>query len=116
MRDDRPVNLRNFLNCFGLTIAFLVPACAPGQESGFQDVLGLRGKGGAQDPVKFSASLESESQPGELILRISATIAPDHYIYSTTPGQGPETKIRMTRVEGLEAASDQFEADHPPEI
>src|SRR5882724_1214485 len=109
MRDDRWGDMRNLLMIFGLLIAALIPSYAPAEEGGFQDVLGLRGKGAAaQSPVEFTASLVPDGKNGEVVLRISAKLPPDHYIYSTTPGQGPETKITVARVEGLEAVGEDF--------
>src|SRR5262245_39046461 len=82
MRDDRPRYQRNILKIIGLAIALLTASCAPAQDKGFQDVLGLPGQGaGSRNPVEFSVSLAPGAQSGEVILRISAKISPDHYIY-----------------------------------
>ncbi|MGE5192572.1 MAG: cytochrome c biogenesis protein CcdA [Deltaproteobacteria bacterium] len=116
MPDHRPGLLRKLLLAFGLFIALAAPSCAPADEGGFPDILGLRGKGApAQSPAEFTAALVPDGQAGVVTLRLSAKLPPEHYIYSTTPGQGPETKITINEPQGLDAIDRAFEADHPPE-
>ncbi len=115
MRDLRPMFFRKTILALGLAICAGAPVCVFAQSGGFQDFLGLKGKRGtAQSPAEFSASLVPDGQPGEVALRISAKLPPDHYIYSTTPGQGAETKFTIGRADGLTAIDDDFSADHPP--
>lgn len=100
-----------------LALAVGAVSCARGDEQGFQDILNLNGKTArAQSPADFSAVLVPTDQSGEFSLRISAKLPPDHYTYSTTQPSGAATKITMSREDGLDALTDDFEADHLPEI
>src|SRR5260221_392464 len=115
MRDARPMFFHKPFLALALVVSAAAQASAFAQVDGFQDLLGLKGKRGlGQSPAEFSASLVPDGEPGEVSLRISAKLPPDHYIYSTTPGQGAETKVTVNRIEGLEAIDDDFSADHPP--
>ena len=117
MRDDRHGDLRNHLTALGLLIAAWIPSCAPAQEGGLGDVLGIRGQAAAaQSREEFTASLVLDGPTGEVALRIAVKLPPEHYIYSTTPGQGPETRITVARAEGLEAIGETFAADHDAKI
>ena len=49
-----------------------------------------------------------------MVLKISAKLAPDHYLYSTNKAQGAATRISFTREEGLEPIDEEFIADHEP--
>ena len=115
MRDLRLRFLRKAFPGLVLIVSGAIPGFVLAQAGGFQDLLGGKGKSGAaQSQAEFSASLVPDGQPGEVALRITARLPPDHYIYSTTPGQGAETKIAVKKLEGLEAIDDAFDADHPP--
>jgi len=109
--------MRNLLLAFGLFLAAGATSCARADEKGIPDFLGLKGKtGSSQSPVEWTATLVPEGQPGEVVLRIAATIPPEHYIYSTTKNSGVETKISIKEAQGLEDIGTGFEADHPPEL
>lgn len=116
MRIDRLGFMRNLCLAIGLAFALALPARAPAAEDGIQDLLGQKGSGAsAKSPVEITATLAPDRQSGAVILRISAKLAPESYIYSTTPGQGAETKITIKEARGVEELDKQFEADHPPE-
>jgi thiol:disulfide interchange protein DsbD len=117
MRDCCPGLLHKVFLPIGLSAVLGFASCAPADEKGFQDAFGLAGRGAsAQSAVEFTATLVSEGKPGEVTLRLSAVIPPENWIYSTTPGQGPETKITIKAARGLEEIDAKFEADHSPEI
>jgi thiol:disulfide interchange protein DsbD len=117
MCEHRPGLIRKVLPAFGLFIFAAIASGAPADDRAVEDVLGLRGGGvAAESPVEFTATLVPEGQTGDVALRISAKIPPEHWIYSATPGQGPETKITIKAARGLLETTAQFEADHPPEI
>jgi thiol:disulfide interchange protein DsbD len=94
-----------------------VLSCAKAEEKSFSDILGLKGRTGArQSSVEWTAALAAEGQPGEIVLRLTATIPPESWIYSMKPGQGPETKIKVTESGGLEEVGKEFAADHAPKV
>src|SRR5260221_4338289 len=90
MRAFRPGLMRNLLLLLGLSIVACAAACARAEEPRYQDFgldAGFKGKrASAKAPAEFTAALVPAGQPGDVTLRISVTLPPDHYIYSTTPG------------------------------
>jgi thiol:disulfide interchange protein len=83
----------------------------------FQDTLGIKpNRNAAQALAEFSARLvPAPDKPTEFVeLQISATIPEEHYIYSTNPGNGAETKISLSKIGGLEVVDAAFEASPPP--
>lgn len=116
MRDSRSAILRKTLLVIGLVVGF-APADVFAQAGRIDDLLGLKGKSGSNKaPAEFSAALVAQGEAGEAALRISVKLPPEHYIYSTTKAEGAETKITISRAEGLEPIDEGFTADHSPKV
>jgi len=116
MANIRSRRHRYLLIGLGLSIILEASSFVLAQGKRFEDVLGAgtkQGAAGAQ--AEFTTELARDGNDG-VALRISAKLPPEHYVYSTTPGQGAETKITISRAEGLEAIDDAFTADHRPKV
>jgi thiol:disulfide interchange protein DsbD len=108
--------LHQALPVVGLLTLLAAPLLVSGQVAGFKDTLGA-----AEGPVKstgapaeFSSALVPGEKAGEVVLKISAKLAPEHYVYSTNESQGAATRITFSREEGLEPIDEEFIADHEP--
>jgi len=77
----------------------------------------LFGSEGAIKP-QVNARLEpADAGPGdEVSLRITVTLPPEAYTYSTNKAFAGGTKIKVTDAKGLASVEEEFQADHPPKV
>lgn len=114
MRARFPLFMPRF--CFGLLASLTLVSTAAAQGI-FKDQLGLQGnRRGAASLAEFSTQLvpSTDKPREEVVLQITAKIPPDNYIYSTNPGNGAETKISLSKINGLAVIDSTFQSFPAP--
>lgn len=98
-----------------LLAAITACATATADEEGLRSNPLARGKAGGGKP---QANLEVELVPAgttdEVVLRVKATVPPEHYLYSTNDNGGAETRFEIKSLTGLEPIDEAPVADHAP--
>lgn len=91
-----------------------------GDEPLFRDLLGSPQSTsvGAKKirPITFDVRLLPGDMADQAVLRIDAKMPPEHYTYSTNPGFGAATKIKVDDAPGLTAIDDEFQTDRKPKV
>ncbi|MBI5760213.1 MAG: thioredoxin fold domain-containing protein [Planctomycetales bacterium] len=91
-----------------------------GDEPLFRDLLGTPQSTSAvakkTRPITFDVRLVPGDGADRVVLRIDAKMLSGHYTYSTNPGFGAGTKIKVDAAPGLTAIDDEFQADRKPKI
>lgn len=117
MTHSGPSTLRKFSPFAALFLSAVCCFPAFAQDLKLSDDFGV--KSSVKDSlVEFEVGL-SPAEPAagsEVTLSITAKIPPEHYIYSTKPKPGAETKITVAPSRDLQPIDDAFQADHPPKV
>lgn len=96
-------------------ILFAVCNVSNGQDQFFDPLNGFGIGKSAADPLVISAELVPIDRR-TVELRVTATLADGHYIYSMDPSFGAATKIQVTNGGEFEASTGGFKPDHPPKV
>jgi thiol:disulfide interchange protein DsbD len=91
-----------------------------GDEPLFRDLLGSPQVTSAvakkTRPITFDVRLVPGDASDRMVLRIDAKMLSGHYTYSTNPGFGAATKIKVDATPSLTAIDDEFQADRKPKV